>query len=92
MFPIQTTLKGQLNAVPWSIVEPHEAQALLNHCGQSLQRLAERGGLEAREMVAVLEDKDYRVRWPFSLLTREDRDLQSMAADRRLRELVEERT
>jgi len=31
--------------IPWNIIAPHEAQALINHCGQDLQKLASRGGL-----------------------------------------------
>lgn len=46
--------------VPWAVVEPHEAQARSNH-GQTLRRLAERGGLCLQEMVAVLADKEWRV-------------------------------
>lgn len=46
-------------AVPWSMLEPHEAQAQRNH-SQSLQRLAERGGLSACEALAVLQDREYR--------------------------------
>lgn len=42
--------------VPWDLVEPHEKRALANH-GQSLERLAERGGLDPVELVAVLEDR-----------------------------------
>ena len=33
---------------PWALLEPHEAQARANHGGQSLKRLAERGGLGVR--------------------------------------------
>lgn len=46
--------------VPWSLIAPHEAQAKRNHGGQSLARLAERGGLGACEAVAVLEDREWR--------------------------------
>jgi hypothetical protein len=42
--------------VPWSLIAPHEAQAQRNH-SQSLERLAERGGLGSCEAVAVLEDR-----------------------------------
>lgn len=45
--------------VPWSFVEPHEAQALENH-QQTLARLAVRGGLGPDELVAVLEDRRWR--------------------------------
>jgi hypothetical protein len=45
--------------VPWSLVAPHEEQALRNH-GQTLERLAERGGLSPAELVAVLEDQRWK--------------------------------
>lgn len=45
--------------VPWELVEPHEQQAQLNH-SQSLQRLAERGGLAWSEILAVVEDREFR--------------------------------
>ena len=38
-FPIQDG-----PTIPWSVIAPHEAQCQKNH-GQSLERLAERGGL-----------------------------------------------
>ncbi len=47
------------HAVPWDIIAPHERQAQLNH-GQSLERLAERGGLSPREFVAVMTDCPFR--------------------------------
>ena len=47
-------------SVPWELVAPHEAQAMRNHCGQTLKRLAERGGLGPCEMVAVLEDRPWK--------------------------------
>lgn len=45
--------------VPWSLLAPHEAQAVRNH-DQTLQRLAERGGLSPAEMVAVIEGRGLR--------------------------------
>lgn len=45
-------------SVPWAFVAPHEAQALRNH-GQTLQRLAERGGLSAAEMLAVVTGRTW---------------------------------
>jgi hypothetical protein len=45
--------------VPWSLLAPHEEQALRNH-DQSLDVLARRGGLAPAEMVAVLEDRKWR--------------------------------
>lgn len=46
-------------SVPWEMVSPHEKQADENH-SQTLARLAERGGLAPCELIAVLEDRDWR--------------------------------
>lgn len=40
-------------SVPWSFVAPHEAQARQNH-DQTLERLAERGGLDPKELHSVV--------------------------------------
>jgi uncharacterized protein (DUF1501 family) len=48
-----------LMAIPWEMIAKHEAQAQRNH-GQSLDVLASRGGLSAREAVAVLEDRPWQ--------------------------------
>lgn len=45
--------------VPWAILARHERQAMKNH-DQALERLAQRGGLSPCEMVAVLEDREWR--------------------------------
>ncbi len=56
-FPI---MGGQyIMAIPWSLITPHEKQAKSNH-DQSLKRIAERGGLDPLEAVAVIEDKSWR--------------------------------
>lgn len=44
--------------VPFAFVEPHDAQAKLNH-GAELNQLARRGGLLPVELVAVLEDRPW---------------------------------
>lgn len=41
-------------SLPWEMIAPYEAQARANHGGQSLERLAERGGLSPCEALAVL--------------------------------------
>lgn len=46
-------------SVPWAMLAPHEEQAKWNH-GQTLARLAERGGLSVVEMAALLEDRKWR--------------------------------
>lgn len=43
-------------SIPWSWIAPHEPQALKNHCRQSLETLASRGGLSPVEIYAVLND------------------------------------
>lgn len=42
--------------LPWEMLAPHEHQAMSNHGGQSLERLASRGGLSPLEAVLVLLD------------------------------------
>jgi hypothetical protein len=66
-----------LSAIPWDLIQPHGAQAKANHGGQTLRRLAQRGGLSPCEAVAVLEDR----KW--TPMNAED-------AQRRLRELMTE--
>lgn len=44
--------------IPWDLIAPHEAQAQRNH-SQSLERLAERGGLSSCEAMAVIENRLY---------------------------------
>ena len=44
-------------SIPWALIAPHETQALANHCGQSLDRLASRHGLSPCEAVAIIEDR-----------------------------------
>lgn len=48
-FPIQDG-----RPIPWSLIAPHEAQAVKNHGGQTLQRLAERGGLSPCEALCAI--------------------------------------
>lgn len=45
-------------SVPWAFVAPHSRRAFLNH-NQSLERLAQRGGLGPDESVAVIEDRQW---------------------------------
>jgi hypothetical protein len=59
-FPIQRLdFPDAPRSIPWAAIAPHEAQALRNHCGQTLERLAERHGLSPCEAVAVLEDRPW---------------------------------
>ena len=45
--------------VPWMLLAPHEEWARNNH-SQTLERLAERGGLGPDEMMAILEHRRWR--------------------------------
>ena len=56
-FPIMTN-KGH-EYIPYNVIKPHEEQALKNHCGQTLDRLAARGGLSWAEAYAVLTDSKF---------------------------------
>lgn len=52
------SLPAAPRSIPWSLVAAHEAQALRNHY-QTVERLAQRGGLSPAELVAVLEDRPW---------------------------------
>lgn len=43
-------------SIDWELLRPHRRQVWRNH-GQTLTRLAQRGGLSPDELVAVLEDR-----------------------------------
>lgn len=43
--------------IPWSVVAPFAQRAVKNH-DQTLERLAERGGLSAYELRCLLSDED----------------------------------
>ena len=54
----KTTPKDCPSKIPWAIIIPHHKQAYKNH-GQSLLRLNIRGGVDIREMYAILKDIPY---------------------------------
>lgn len=47
-----------ISSIPWAVIEGHERQAMLNH-GQTLKKLAGRGGLGVCEAVAIIEDRQW---------------------------------
>ena len=56
-FPI---MKGRyLKAVPFAMVLQNEARAKENHGNQTVERLAERGGLSTDELAAVLLNRKW---------------------------------
>lgn len=56
MFPVLESIWSRPVYIPYNIIAPHEPQAIRNH-SQTLQQLAERGGLDWTEVLAVLNDK-----------------------------------
>jgi hypothetical protein len=58
-FPIMDARGSPGGAIPWSLIAPHELQAIRNH-DQTLERLAQRGGLVWSEAYAVLIDSPWR--------------------------------
>ena len=48
-----------LKEIPWDFIAPHDAQAQSNHGGQTLERLASRGGLAASEALDILEGRHW---------------------------------
>ncbi len=77
MFPVMVGPPGHKVYVPWELISPHEDQAKRNHCGQSFEELAERGGLSARETAAVMSG--------FSLF---DRPRPAMRSDREAWDII----
>lgn len=57
-FPIMGGRDRALKSVDWSVAEQAREQALTNH-GQTLEQLAARGGLDARELLAALKGERY---------------------------------
>ena len=63
MFPIQENRYNRKEPwdapteIPWSIIAPYDNRARRNH-SQSLERLAEKGGLSPSEAMNILNDRD----------------------------------
>lgn len=58
-----------IKSIPWSLIAPHAEWAWHNH-RQTLERLAERGGLSPCEAVAVLEGRPWRAMPPGAAVAR----------------------
>lgn len=56
---VKTLYENIPSNIAFEIVEPHRNRALLNHGGQTLERLNERGGLCPFELYFVLNDKKF---------------------------------
>lgn len=55
-FPVLSKDKLVLSSVPWEILNDQWAR---NNHGQTLQRLADRGGLSFSEMAAIIEKREW---------------------------------
>jgi len=55
-------IHGCPTSIPWDCIAGHENQAQLNH-GQTLDRLAERGGLAPTEAFAIILNVDFFNFW-----------------------------
>jgi len=83
MFPIQNGPD-----IPWSVISPFDKQCQKQHSRQTLERLAERGGLSMCEALSVLEGGgDYDKYWDAHPELRSDVTAQVL----RLQALVKER-
>ena len=83
LFPVMFQSRDQRvlgipELIDWDFVEPHREQAMRNH-DQSLERLAERGGLTPCELLAVLENRKWQA-------------MSDVAAANRLKAILKERT
>jgi len=58
----ERVLLETLTDVPWEFVAEHERQALSNH-SQTVNRLAERGGLSLWELWCVVHDCAWPAKW-----------------------------
>lgn len=79
-FPIQGA-----PSIPWFIIGPQEQQAGINHSGQTLEQIAERGGLSPYEALCVIEGNPYshrkfkdRKNWGAYLHAQVSAELESM--------------
>lgn len=59
-FPVHPVDRKFLESVPWDFMAQYEDVAKSNHGGQSLKRLAERGGLSLMEMRASIGDEAWQ--------------------------------
>jgi hypothetical protein len=71
--------------LPWVLIAPHARQAQRNH-SQTLERLAERGGLSFDEAAAILEDR------PWSAIQFPGQEPSAEAARRYLERLIAARS
>lgn len=86
MFPIQGDWDRALHkdipgfSIPWAIIQEHSEQVEKNHCGQTVTRIAERGGLGIGEALLALQDKPLRP-WPPGTVTEHREQLRVMVEE-----------
>lgn len=59
-FPVMVSWIPNYPGVPWKLLEPYREQAMVNH-HQTLERLAERGGLSPAEIYYVINGRSWPV-------------------------------
>lgn len=91
LFPVLEPRQKQQVYIPYNIIAPHEAQAMRNH-SQTLQRLAERGGLSWTEILAVLKNKTWKEMGWNCLVTHQEADAREREAKEAVQAYVRERS
>ena len=71
LFPIMLKGGGPKGYIPFEFMLRYEKQADINHCGQSIETLASRGGLSAVEAMAAIEGQRF---WPWDNLKYKEHD------------------
>lgn len=95
-FPIQIGFRGTPgpcpSSIPWEAIAPYEGQAKENHGGQSLERLAERGGLSPAEAFMVMHGRRWGLNMDIEALQREScAFLDKLVRESQIARLVSER-
>lgn len=90
LYPVLQSGRQPQVYIPYNIIAPHEAQAMRNH-SQTLQRLAERGGLGWMEILAVLNDKTWKEMGWKEMLPRKEAEEQEKKAKEAVLAYIKER-
>jgi hypothetical protein len=85
-FPIlqSSRIEGFPDSVPWEFVEPHRKQAMSNHY-QTLERLAQRGGLGWTELLDIVSGKEN----DFRMIKRDEAQRREMESAKKIMAMLE---
>lgn len=56
---VMPILHSDGQVIPYEMVKQHEKQVMINHGGQTVEKICERGGLDWVELYCVLKDKPF---------------------------------